>query len=146
VGYKRLSVASVIRDDQGRVLLVKQTYGHLNWELPGGDVEPGETIVDAATREVKEEAGIEVTADEVTGIYDEQDMNYLHIVVVCHTAEPTPLPRADLTEVSACDFWPVDALPRPVSDYTVRRIRDGVGDKKLRLPLPFVVTVRRWAE
>ena len=144
--YKRLSVASVIRDDQGRILFVKQTYGQLNWELPGGGVEPGETIVDAAIREVREEAGIEVMADEITGVYDEQDEDFLHVVFVSHATESGVAPRADLAEVSACGYWPADALPRPISDYTIRRIRDAVGENPHRLPLPLVVSERHWLE
>jgi 8-oxo-dGTP pyrophosphatase MutT (NUDIX family) len=84
VGDKRISVAAAIRDDAGRILLVKQTYGRLNWELPGGKVEPNEEVTAAVVREVREETGLDVAADRVTGLYDEQDENFLHLVFACH--------------------------------------------------------------
>lgn len=40
---KRIGAAAVIVDDGGRVLLVKHSYGRLNWELPGGGAEVNES-------------------------------------------------------------------------------------------------------
>ncbi len=40
----RLSAHAVITDEAGRVLLLKATYGALSWGLPGGALEPGETM------------------------------------------------------------------------------------------------------
>lgn len=46
-----LGPASVILDDRGRVLLVKHSYGELNWQIPGGRGEPGESAEETARRE-----------------------------------------------------------------------------------------------
>ena len=57
---------AVIRD--GRVLAARRVWPADvagGWELPGGKVEPGETVPDAAVREVAEELGCEI---EVTGM------------------------------------------------------------------------------
>lgn len=48
------AVAGLIRDDEGRVLLVRHVEGR--WQLPGGAVDPGETPEDALRRECLEEA------------------------------------------------------------------------------------------
>ena len=57
-----LAAGAVIVDDDGRVLMVKR--GHDpdkgRWSVPGGHVEPGESIRDAAAREVLEETGLRV--------------------------------------------------------------------------------------
>lgn len=57
-----LAAGAVIVDDDGRVLMVKRGHapekGH--WSVPGGHVEPGETIREAAAREVLEETGLHV--------------------------------------------------------------------------------------
>jgi 8-oxo-dGTP diphosphatase len=49
---------AIVRD--GKVLLIKRAYApyqHL-WTLPGGRIEPGETIEECAVREIAEEVGL----------------------------------------------------------------------------------------
>jgi 8-oxo-dGTP pyrophosphatase MutT (NUDIX family) len=62
------SVTCVILDDMGRLLLVHRTDNGL-WALPGGGVDPGESVSDAVAREVKEETGIVVKVRQLTGVY-----------------------------------------------------------------------------
>lgn len=47
----RLSSHSVILNSDGQVLLLKADYGSKSWGLPGGALEPGETIHEALVRE-----------------------------------------------------------------------------------------------
>lgn len=65
----RLSAHAVIADDAGRVLQLKATYGSLSWGLPGGALEPGETIHECVARECREELGQEVRVRYLTGVY-----------------------------------------------------------------------------
>jgi 8-oxo-dGTP diphosphatase len=60
-------VCAVIRDPEGRILLARRAPGqHLegHWELPGGKVEPGESLEAALERELLEELGLVVTVGE----------------------------------------------------------------------------------
>jgi 8-oxo-dGTP pyrophosphatase MutT (NUDIX family) len=50
---RRIGAAAVIVNDEGGVPLVKQTYGRLNWELPGGAGEAGESPDETVLREVR---------------------------------------------------------------------------------------------
>lgn len=56
-----LGVSGVVENDNGEWLVVKKTYSGLKgrWSLPAGFVQEGETIDEAAIREVKEETGID---------------------------------------------------------------------------------------
>lgn len=66
----RFSVHAAILDETASsVLLLRQSYADLRWGLPGGGVEPGETIVAALERECREELGTEVRVGPLTGWY-----------------------------------------------------------------------------
>jgi len=63
-------VRLVVRDDEERILLFhtrELSAPELGtwWELPGGGLDPGETYVDAAVRELREETGITVLPERV---------------------------------------------------------------------------------
>jgi ADP-ribose pyrophosphatase YjhB (NUDIX family) len=57
-GYNIGVGGAVVRD--GQLLLVRRAsrHGHGNWQLPGGFIEPNETIEQAVVREVHEECGV----------------------------------------------------------------------------------------
>lgn len=138
----RLGAAAIITNGQGEVLLVKHSYAQLNWELPGGAADPGESIVETALREVREETGLEVVAEHVTGIYYESDLDMLCLAFWCTVPDGRFDLRLDNEEISQCAFWPADNLPKPISDYTIRRIQDALSGAKY--PLPTVVGPRQW--
>ena len=140
---KKLGAAAAILDARGWVLLVKHSYGWLNRELPGGAVEVGEGVVEAAVREVREETGLEVVAEHATGVYYDAEADALHFVFVCQPLE-TSAPQPDAEEVTECAFWNPDALPRPMSDFTLRGVEDVISGA--RQPLPIAVGRRRWLE
>ncbi|WP_445269030.1 NUDIX domain-containing protein [Streptomyces sp. DSM 41634] len=62
------SVTAVVRDEQGRVLLIHRTDNSL-WALPGGGHDAGESIAQTVVREVREETGILVAVQDIVGLY-----------------------------------------------------------------------------
>lgn len=71
--------ACVIRD--GRVLLVRR-YEEL-WAFPGGKVEAGETIIEAATREMFEETGVTADLNTLVGQFDVTSKAGQNYTIVC---------------------------------------------------------------
>ena len=64
--YRRTEGANtLVRDDQGRLLVVRTTYSGGYWMLPGGKVERSETPQNAAIRETREETGLSVVIDRL---------------------------------------------------------------------------------
>jgi 8-oxo-dGTP pyrophosphatase MutT (NUDIX family) len=141
---KSIGAAAVITDEGGRVLLVKHTYGRLNWELPGGGAEANESAAETAVREVREETGLHVVVERLAGVYYEREADMHHFVFVCRPLGLSATPRPDRVEISECTYWPPDALPRPMSDFTIRRVRDALAETTA----VSVVTVppRQWFE
>src|SRR5689334_14271890 len=56
-----VGVSALIRDEQGRILLLRHTYRGSNpWGLPGGGLKPGESLERCLLRELGEETGLRV--------------------------------------------------------------------------------------
>jgi 8-oxo-dGTP diphosphatase len=124
----------VILDRDDRVLLVHHTYGPCNWELPGGASEPGESVVETVVREVLEETSLAVLPEQVTGIYYDPEFDAHHLAFRCRiNGDDDPKPSSD--EISECAYWALDALPRPISDFTVRRIEDALAESLESFPI-----------
>ena len=71
-GKIRLGCSAAIFDEQGRILLTKRSDNG-QWCLPGGAVDPGETVAEACEREVWEETGLRVHVKRLIGIYSYSD-------------------------------------------------------------------------
>ena len=62
-----VAVSGVVTDPHGRVLLVQGE--RRGWEPPGGQVELGEDLLEALTREIREESGVEIEVVRLVGVY-----------------------------------------------------------------------------
>lgn len=72
-GIIRLGCSAAVFDAQGRILLT-QRADNGQWCLPGGAVEPGESVAEACEREVLEETGLSVRVKRLVGVYSHPDM------------------------------------------------------------------------
>jgi len=62
-----VSAATIVLNEQKEILLIKGP--RRGWEMPGGQVEEGESLKDAAIRETKEETGIDIEVLKFCGVY-----------------------------------------------------------------------------
>ena len=71
----KLMVDIVIPDGEGRVLLIQRASEPFqgSWALPGGFVDLGETVEEAAVREAKEETGLDVEILRLVDVYSDPD-------------------------------------------------------------------------
>lgn len=133
----RVGVAVVVRDSRGWILLERRSDCGL-WGLPGGGIEPGESVLEAAIREVKEETGLVVKINGLIGVYSEPSeriVTYLDNGDVCHlidvvldgTIESGELTRSEESE--AVQFFEPAALPLELVPPARKPIRDALLDQ-----------------
>jgi 8-oxo-dGTP diphosphatase len=82
-GTRLRVVAAVVRDGD-RLLMTQRPPGGpigLQWEFPGGKVEPGESPEAALVREVREELGVGATADETLAVHAHDYAHGTHVEV-----------------------------------------------------------------
>ncbi|MEU2831880.1 NUDIX hydrolase [Streptomyces lavendulae] len=106
-------VAGAVVVHEGRVLLVRRRVaeGQLLWQFPAGKIEPGESFEEAAVRETKEEAGLDVAAvrqlgeriHPITG----RQVSYTVCEVVRGTAHV-----ADADEITEISWVTLSEIPR----------------------------------
>lgn len=104
-------------DGQGRVLLVRHSYGTGLWALPGGGLNRGEEPLAAAIREFAEELRCAVIAPRHVGTLEEDyhgARNTAHVFTGLIAGEPRP----DMREIVEARFFALDALP-PGTSRTV---------------------------
>ena len=110
-GYNVGVGGAVVQDS--RLLLVRRASrrGRGNWQVPGGFVEPNETMEIAVLREVEEEAGVTAHVEGVLGIRnrsDEDGGNSLYIVMLLSPLSGSPHP--DMKEVDKAEYFSLDEI------------------------------------
>jgi len=95
---------------QGSVLMIQRNnqVGYGLWSMPGGYVDRGEVVEEAAEREVKEETGLMVEVQRLVGLFSEPGNP---VVVVAYTAQETGGLLAPGPEAQDVGFFRLDKLP-----------------------------------
>jgi len=117
--------------DAGRVLLIKRGYPPLagEWSIPGGVLELGETLREAAVREAREETCLTVETGELLGVYDrvlrdDEGNTLYHFVLIdflCRRTSGEAEAADDADEVRW--FTPAEAAGLELPEDTAEVIR-----------------------
>lgn len=100
----------VALDGQGRVLLIRHSYGSGEWMPPSGGIPKGEDAVATAVRELREETGCDLEGAVKLAVLEERlhgATNMVHVIA----GRAIGAPRPDNREVVEAAFFPPDALP-----------------------------------
>jgi ADP-ribose pyrophosphatase YjhB (NUDIX family) len=111
---KEVSVMAWIENDQGSLLLVRQTAGQKLWTLPGGKVKRGESLERALKREVREETGLSVRESEYVHMYDRPKRGAITIlfrVLVKRQTVRMHFPAEEIADLGFFDRLPTNATP-----------------------------------
>ena len=130
----RISVSAVVRHAQRpeQILLMKRS-DNAHWGLPGGYVEPGESVTTATEREVREETGFEIELLRLVGVYSDPktqvieyaDRRRVQAINLCF--EAVARERGELTtpeETLELGFFAASALPQPFVPIHGVRVAD----------------------
>ena len=126
------TVDVIVESDEG-IVLVRRRHPPLGWALPGGFVDRGESVAQAARREAKEETGLDVELTELLGVYSDprrDPRGFTISTVFIARAAGRPVGGDDAAEarVVALDALPPDVVfdhATMIADY--RRLRAGLG-------------------
>jgi 8-oxo-dGTP diphosphatase len=134
--YTGKTSTAIIPYPDNKILLIKRnTHPFIGfWALPGGRMDPGETIEQTVIREVKEETGLEVKIVRVVGEYVErgtrEEIEYEYYPT-CFVVEPVggELKKQD-SEIQEMQLFSLDALPKPLAFEHEKMLKDYVQAKK----------------
>ena len=126
------SVNVVVVNDAGEILMIRRTDND-NWAVPGGAIDLGESVAQAAIRETIEESGIECELTGIIGIYSDPKHVLLYtsngevrqefsIVLTARPLSGQPTPSSETSEVR---WVPVSEVREYTMDRSMRiRIND----------------------
>lgn len=124
----RVGTFAIIRDEQGRVLLSRRSDSGW-WNLPGGGVEPHESVAEGLVREVREETGLEVVAGRLVGVYSKPQKHEIVLTFECKIVGGTMVAsdEADLHEWFAPDALPAEQFLPKHRERVLDAVREEAG-------------------
>lgn len=116
-----------LRDRPSRpIVLVRRAHPPAGWAIPGGFVDVGECVEDAARREAREETGLEVELVVLLGCYSDPSRDPRgHTVSLCYVAQASGTPRGGDDAAYAATFE-IGAWPAPLAFDHAAILRDYV--------------------
>ncbi len=109
------------------------------WNLPGGGMEPGETVEEAMCREVKEETGLDVVVESLVGVYSKPQKQEVVLAFRCRIIGGS---LQETEESRECRFFLPDEMPT----NTLPKHRQRVLDALLNRPEALLRTQRSTSE
>ena len=119
-----VSVAGIVVRDDGRILVI-QRRDNQQWEPPGGVLELNETFEHGVRREVREETGVDVEVERLTGVYKNMRRNVVALVFRCR---PLGAGLQTTPEAVRVDWLTVDEITQNMTAAYAVRVTDALSD------------------
>ena len=104
----RASVAAMIFDEQGRVLLFKHTYRKFEWGIPAGGLEYDEQPEQAIVREFFEETGMQIKVEKLLLAESSKEDHNISLIYLCKIVSGL---FEESNEISEMKYFDVNDLP-----------------------------------
>ena len=132
-GEVRLACSATIFDEKREKVLLTRRADNGQWCLPGGHIDPGETVSEGCQREVWEETGLRVRVVRLTGVYSNPDELLVypdakaHIFSLNFEVDVTGGEAGLSSETTSLEWVPVEqAVNMPLFHSHAERIRDAL--------------------
>lgn len=123
-----LGVRAACYDDAGRIFLVRHSYVP-GWHMPGGGVERRETVLQALSKELREEGNLEMTGPaQLFHVYFNTRVSRRDHVLFYQVNVTQTAPRKPDLEIVESGFFALHDLPGGVTPATQRRLRELSGE------------------
>jgi ADP-ribose pyrophosphatase YjhB (NUDIX family) len=135
----KAGVAVIILNEANQVLLQKRADVGL-WGIPSGHIEIGETVAEAAIREVKEETNLEIRIKKLIGVYSDPNSQVfaypngkvVHFITTCFLAEITGGElRCNSDESLEIKFFGQQNLPQDLLKMDPRWLNDALEKREM---------------
>lgn len=121
--FERDAVAMIVENADGQILMVhayRYVTDTIEWEIPAGVIDRGETVLNAAQREVREETGYETEGAQQ--IYTYAPMNGIanQVFHVAHCKALSTTGQFDRNEVRDYQWFSIDEIKMMIKENTLR--------------------------
>jgi ADP-ribose pyrophosphatase YjhB (NUDIX family) len=126
---------NVIVENEKRILLIKRRLEPFKglWSLPGGYVEYGETVENAAKRELKEECGLDIQPLRIVGVYSDLKRHpWKHAIAICYVAKKFKGQIKSRSKEGNVNFFEINRIPKELAFDHAKMIKDYINDATSR--------------
>lgn len=115
-----IGVFAIILNKDNEILICHRCDYDL-WNLPGGQLEKNETVEIGVVREVKEETGLNVIVERITGVYTKKDKNEIVFSFLCKIING----KITLNnEADKIEYFKINDIPNNFSFKQLERLKD----------------------